>query len=308
MFKSALYPSVVEFNIVQEDPALSSDAEGTTLASSIANYFAGQTTQSDIYTVIFKSGDDLRQDQLVLQMFSVMDKLLKKVNLDLKLTPFRVLATSTNQGMLEFVGGSETVSSVLSKHDNSILAYFQENSPSSDPSADYGIAPECMDTYVKSTAGYCVLTYILGVGDRHLENLMLKPSGELFHLDFGFIFGRDPKPYPPPFKLTREMVEGMGGTESAHYHRFTVYCCQAFNWLRKSANLILNLLNLMVDAGIEDLSGDSAAILAKVQEKFRLDLADEQAEHFFLHLINESQTAIMPRLMEVIHKGAVQFR
>jgi Phosphatidylinositol 3- and 4-kinase len=43
--------------------------------------------------VIFKSGDDLRQDQLVIQMISLMDGLLKRVNLDLKLKPYRILAT-----------------------------------------------------------------------------------------------------------------------------------------------------------------------------------------------------------------------
>lgn len=35
--------------------------------------------------VIFKSGDDLRQDQLIMQMISLMDSLLKRVNLDLRL-------------------------------------------------------------------------------------------------------------------------------------------------------------------------------------------------------------------------------
>ena len=35
--------------------------------------------------MIFKSGDDLRQDQLIMQMISLMDSLLKRVNLDLRL-------------------------------------------------------------------------------------------------------------------------------------------------------------------------------------------------------------------------------
>ena len=80
------------------------------------------------------------------------------------------------------------------------------------------------------------------------DNLMLCTDGRLFHIDFGFIMGRDPKPFPPPMKLCREMVEAMGGAESEHYVRFRTYCCEAYNILRKSANLILSLFHLMVQA------------------------------------------------------------
>lgn len=39
--------------------------------------------------IIYKKGDDLRQDQLVVQMISLMDRLLKREALDLRLTPYK---------------------------------------------------------------------------------------------------------------------------------------------------------------------------------------------------------------------------
>lgn len=56
---------------------------------------------------------------------------------------------------------------------------------------------------------------------RHLDNLLLRDDGRLFHVDFGFILGRDPKPFPPPMKLCKEMVEAMGGAE--RYTRITLF-------------------------------------------------------------------------------------
>ncbi len=75
---------------------------------------------------------------------------------------------------------------------------------------------------------------------------MLTLSGNLFHIDFGYILGRDPKPFPPPMKLCKEMVEAMGGTSSALFLEFKSLVLIAFTSLRKSANLILNLFALMV--------------------------------------------------------------
>jgi phosphatidylinositol 3-kinase len=58
---------------------------------------------------MYKHGDDVRQDQLVLQMISLMDNLLKQVNLDFKFTAYKVLAFSKVDGMLEFVADSKTI-------------------------------------------------------------------------------------------------------------------------------------------------------------------------------------------------------
>lgn len=62
--------------------------------------------------------------------------------------------------------------------------------------------------------------------------------------------------------------------------------------------------------GIQDISkrSDLPKVLMKVEEKFRLDLTDEQAEQYFLGLINEALYSLAPRLMEVAHKFAVAMR
>ncbi|RIB03510.1 atypical PIKK PI3K protein kinase [Gigaspora rosea] len=258
------------------------------------------------YPVIFKTGDDLRQDQLVIQIITLMDKLLRKENLDLKLTPYKVLPTGSDHGVMQFITSS-SLANVLSEYNGSLLQFLKAHHPEEKAVGTYGVSPAVMDTYVKSCAGYCVITYLLGVGDRHLDNLLLSPDGNLFHVDFGFILGRDPKPFPPPMKLCKEMVEAMGGANSIHYQRFKSYCYIAFNILRKSANLILNLLALMVDANITDIKIEPDKAVWKVK-KFRLDLTEEEAIKYFQILINDSVSALFPQVIETIHKFAQYWR
>lgn len=64
--------------------------------------------------------------------------------------------------------------------------------------------------------------------------------GKLFHIDFGYILGRDPKPLPPPMKLSREMVEAMGGIHSEHYQEFRKQCYTAFLHLRRYIFVLYN--------------------------------------------------------------------
>jgi phosphatidylinositol 3-kinase len=78
-----------------------------------------------IYSVIFKSGDDVRQDQLVLQIIQLMDNLLKQINLDFKFTAYKVLAFSKDDGMLEFVKDSHTIQDLLKENKNKIEDFFR---------------------------------------------------------------------------------------------------------------------------------------------------------------------------------------
>ena len=65
---------------------------------------------------------------------------------------------------------------------------------------------------------------------------------DMFHIDFGFIFGADPKPHPAPIRFTEDMVRAMGGQQSTEFQLFLAYCSQAYNVLRSHARFILNFL------------------------------------------------------------------
>ncbi|KAI4252376.1 MAG: hypothetical protein L6R42_007989, partial [Xanthoria sp. 1 TBL-2021] len=258
-----------------------------------------KTTEGKKYPIIFKTGDDLRQDQLVIQIISLMDRLLQKENLDLKLTPYRILATSPTAGAVQFIP-SISLAAAWAKHKGSILAYLRTNNP--DATAELGVRPAAMDTYVKSCAGYCVITYLLGVGDRHLDNLLLTPDGHFFHIDFGYLLGRDPKPFAPAMKLCREMIEGMGGPSSKLFTKtFKQYCHTAFTTLRKQSNLILNLFALMVDANIQDIKLEPDKAVLKVRERFALGVSEEEAIRGFEAVISESVGSVGAVVIDRIH-------
>ncbi|KAK4683819.1 hypothetical protein P7C73_g6397, partial [Tremellales sp. Uapishka_1] len=285
VFKSNLFPLLLWF---ETTPSESDD----------------MTILSPDYPIIFKNGDDLRQDQLVIQLFTLMDRLLRKENLDLRLSPYSVLATGTAEGMIQFVE-SKSLAAIMQEYGN-LQNYLREEHADEGALGSYGIEAGVMDTFVRSCAGYSVLTYVLGVGDRHLDNLMLSPDGHFFHVDFGYILGRDPKPYPPPVKVCKEMVEAMGGTTSTHYARFQSLCYTAFIGLRKNANLILNLVALMVDAGIQDIQLEPDKAVWKVQEKFMLDLSEEDAIKQFEALLND--TNYLTGIFDIIHDWAQYLR
>jgi len=100
--------------------------------------------------------------------------------------------------------------------------------------------------FMKSCAAYSVITFLLGIGDRHLENIMITQDGSLFHIDFGFILGQDPKPLATPaMRISSDMLDALGGYGSGSYAEFKDLCNTIYNTLRRYTNLFVCLLRVL---------------------------------------------------------------
>jgi phosphatidylinositol 3-kinase len=167
-----------------------------------------------------------------------------------------------------------------------------------------------MDTYVKSSAGYSVITYILGVGDRHLDNLLLHQSGSFFHCDYSFLLGIDPKKYLP-MRITEDMVHGMGGIESDNYAKFLSLSSAAFLALRRPeiVRVLLSMIRLMEPAGLPDITENQSmeqAILG-VRDRLKLELTPDEAVIFMEELIESSLNSKLWIAVDAMHSLGKKF-
>ena len=179
-----------------------------------------------------------------------------------------------------------------------------------DPDAPYFIEKDTMDNFVKSCAGYCVVTYLLGVGDRHTDNLLLHPQGNFLHCDYSFILGQDPKTFLP-MRITEHMVNGMGGRDSDNFAKFLSLAGAAFVSLRQPASvrILMSLVKGMLYSHIPDvsISQKPEAGLHLIHQRFCLDLNDDDAVEFLEENIERSLTSKIWIAVDAIHSMGKHF-
>jgi ataxia telangiectasia mutated family protein len=89
--------------------------------------------------------------------------------------------------------------------------------------------------------------YVLGIGDRHGQNILLDEStAEMVHIDFGVAFDQGKLlkcPEVVPFRLTRDIIDGMGVTQCEGVFR---RCCEeTLKVLRRDEEMVLTVLEVL---------------------------------------------------------------
>uniref|UniRef100_W5N2P3 Phosphatidylinositol-4-phosphate 3-kinase catalytic subunit type 2 beta n=1 Tax=Lepisosteus oculatus TaxID=7918 RepID=W5N2P3_LEPOC len=264
----------------------------------------------DSINVIFKSGDDLRQDMLTLQIIRIMNKIWIQEGLDMRMVIFRCFSTGRGRGMVEMIPNAETLRKIQVEHgvtgsfkDRPLADWLQKHNPTED---EY---EKAVENFIYSCAGCCVATYILGICDRHNDNIMLKTSGHMFHIDFGKFLGHaqmfgNIKRDRAPFVFTSDMAYVINGGDkpSSRFHDFVDLCCEAYNLIRKHTHLFLNLLGLMLSCGIPELS--DLQDLKYVYDALRPHESEADATMYFTRLIESSLGSVATKLNFFIHNLA----
>lgn len=266
---------------------------------------------SNVY-LMFKSGDDLRQDMLTLQLLNIMDKIWLADGLDMRLKPYNVIATGVNDhgtgvGMIQPVINSDTISGIQVDHGGGAIGalkldpldlFIRSHNPGKQQ------YEKAQVNFTRSSAGYLVATYILGIGDRHNGNIMLTHEGHLFHIDFGHFLGNFKSKMGfnrerTAFVFTPEMAFVMGGHKTKLFKSFLGLCSSGYAVLRKNTSFFEVLFALMVPAGMPELMVE--ADVNYFRDKMALNKTLEKADKILRDEVRKSLASRYRRFDNMIH-------
>lgn len=184
--------------------------------------------------------EDLRTDMIILSLIKINRRIVEEaLGRTLNVVTYDVQPTGLNSGFIGAVSNCETLYKIEEKLNLTLANYMSKHNPDTP-------IKEVRERFLTSCAFYTVMTFLLGIGDRHLDNIMLTERGELFHIDYGFILGKDPRPMKAPcMRISQGMLDAIGGFQSEEYDQFKELCYQIYEISRRHVNTFVCLLSLL---------------------------------------------------------------
>lgn len=115
--------------------------------------------------------------------------------------------------------------------------------------------------FIHSLAAICIAGYVIGLGDRHLDNFLLdKSDGGLVLIDFGVSFGQGVNlgiPELMPFRMTRQFLSVFSPEGLKGELRYSMINC--LKALRKNQNILLDYCEVFINEPLQDwIKGQNA--------------------------------------------------
>ncbi|KAF2751379.1 phosphatidylinositol 4-kinase-like protein PIK1 [Sporormia fimetaria CBS 119925] len=272
----------------------------------------GHMTNWDLVSVIVKTGADLRQEAFACQLIQVCTMIWEEAKVPVWTKRMRILVTGESSGLIETITNgvslhslkrSLTLASIAAgtnprKRIATLKDHFEKTF--GDPESETYLAG--VDAFTRSLAAYSIISYVLQLKDRHNGNLLIDNMGHIIHIDFGFMLSNSPGSMgfeAAPFKLTQEYVDVLGGVASPAFEEFKALCKQAFQALRKEAERLIMLVDMMgKESKMPCFAAGAAGVTNSLRARMMLHLSKEEAEGFVEELIAKSVGSYYTRLYD----------
>lgn len=270
----------------------------------------GNTKNWDLISVIVKTGADLRQEAFACQLIEVCTRIWEEANIPVWTKRMRILVTGESSGLIETITNgvslhslkrSLTLASIAAgTNPRKRFATLQDHWRKTFGEPDSEPYISGVDAFTRSLAAYSVISYVLQLKDRHNGNLLIDNMGHIIHIDFGFMLSNSPGSMgfeAAPFKLTQEYVDVLGGLASPAFEDFKTLCKRAFQALRKEAERLIMLVDLMgKQSKMDCFKAGAASVTNSLRARLMLHLSREEAEGFVDELIAKSVGSYYTRL------------
>uniref|UniRef100_A0A8D3CTB5 Serine/threonine-protein kinase ATR n=1 Tax=Scophthalmus maximus TaxID=52904 RepID=A0A8D3CTB5_SCOMX len=285
------------------------------------------------YTMMCKPKDDLRKDCRLMEFNCLINKCLRKDaesrRRELHICTYAVIPLNEECGIIEWVNNTAGLRHILTKlykergiylsgkelrklilpktapfeeklriHKEVLCArhipvfheWFLRTFP--DPTSWYS----SRSAYCRSTAVMSMVGYILGLGDRHGENILFDSfTGECVHVDFNCLFNKGETfdvPEVVPFRLTQNMVHAMGpmGTEGL----FRQACEVTLRLMRDQREPLTSVLKTFLHDPLVEWSKQAKG-LSKAQANETGEIVNEKAKTHVCDIEQRLQGVIKSR-------------
>uniref|UniRef100_UPI0037E75C66 serine/threonine-protein kinase ATR n=1 Tax=Semicossyphus pulcher TaxID=241346 RepID=UPI0037E75C66 len=285
------------------------------------------------YTMMCKPKDDLRKDCRLMEFNCLINKCLRKDaesrRRELHIRTYAVIPLNEECGIIEWVNNTAGLRHILTKlykergiylsgkelrklilpktapfeeklrihkevlctrHIPVFHEWFLRTFP--DPTSWYS----SRSAYCRSTAVMSMVGYILGLGDRHGENILFDSfTGECVHVDFNCLFNKGETfdvPEVVPFRLTQNMVHAMGpmGTEGL----FRQACEVTLRLMRDQREPLMSVLKTFLHDPLVEWSKQAKG-LSKAQANETGEIVNEKAKTHVCDIEQRLQGVIKSR-------------
>ncbi|KAF2653105.1 phosphatidylinositol 4-kinase-like protein PIK1 [Lophiostoma macrostomum CBS 122681] len=272
----------------------------------------GHMSNWDLISVIVKTGADLRQEAFACQLIQVCTRIWQDADIPVWTKRMRILVTGESSGLIETITNgvslhslkrSLTLASIAAgTNPRKRIATLKDHFVKTFGEPETESYSAGIDAFTRSLAAYSMISYVLQLKDRHNGNLLIDNVGHIIHIDFGFMLSNSPGSMgfeAAPFKLTQDYVDVLGGVTSSAYEDFKTLCKRAFQALRKDAERLIMLVDMMGrQSKMPCFAAGAAGVTNSLRARMMLHLSREEAEVFVDELIAKSVGSYYTRLYD----------